>query len=76
MERFKKSTGDETARWKELEKSGAVKTSRQVGRATMYQLDRDNEVVKQLIKLDMALARKMMEKAVEGHKKPVAVKSN
>lgn len=62
--------------WKELEKSGAVKTSRQVGRATMYQLDRENEVVKQLIKLHMALARRMMEKAVEVHRKQVAVKSN
>lgn len=62
--------------WKELERYGAVKTSRQIGRATMYQLDRENEVVKQLIKLDMALARKIMDKAVEGHKKPVAVESN
>lgn len=61
--------------WRELEKSGAVKFTRQVGRATMYQLDRKNEVVKQLIKLDMALARREMEKAVEEHRKPVAVKS-
>ncbi|MCL4436647.1 MAG: hypothetical protein M1503_09250 [Thaumarchaeota archaeon] len=62
--------------WRELESSGAVKVTRQVGRATMYHLDRENKVVEQLIKLDMALARKTMEKAVEGHKKPVAVKSN
>ncbi len=41
----------------------------------MYLLDRQNEVVKQLIKLDMALARKSMEKAVEEYSKPVAVKS-
>jgi len=61
--------------WLELEKSGAVKVTRRVGRATMYQLDRKNEVVKQLIKLDMALARKAMEKAVEECRKPVAVKS-
>ncbi|MCP8322093.1 MAG: hypothetical protein H3Z52_14335 [archaeon] len=60
--------------WRELEKSGAVKVTRKVGRATMYQLDRENEVVKQLIKLDMALARKAMEKAVEEYKKPVAVR--
>lgn len=33
-----------------------------IGRATLYQLDRTNEVVKQLIKLDMAVARKAMEK--------------
>lgn len=59
--------------WGELEKSGAVKVTRRVGRATMYQLDRENEVVKQLIKLDMALARKSMEKAVEKYKKPEQV---
>jgi predicted transcriptional regulator len=60
--------------WRELEKSGAVKVTRKVGRATMYQLDRESEVVKQLIKLDMALARKAMEKAIEEYKKPVAVR--
>ncbi len=61
--------------WKELERSGAVKVTRRIGRATMYQLDRKNDVVKQLIKLDMTLARKAMEKAVEEYKKPVTVKS-
>ncbi len=30
--------------WEELEKSGAVKTTRQIGRATMYQLDKTNVV--------------------------------
>jgi hypothetical protein len=49
--------------WKVLEKSGAVKITRQIGRATLYALDRKNEIVKQLIKLDMTLARKSMEKA-------------
>ena len=61
--------------WKELEKSGAVKSTRHVGRATTYQLDRNNEVVMQTIKLDMALARKGMEKAVQEYQKPIAVKS-
>lgn len=61
--------------WQELERSGAVKVTRRVGRATMYQLDRKNEVVKQLIRLDMTLGRKTMEKAVEEYRKPVAVKS-
>jgi len=62
--------------WKELERAGAVKPSRQVGRATMYQLDKRNDVVKQLIKLDMALARKAMGKEVEKYQKPIAVKSS
>ena len=61
--------------WRELEKSGAVKVTRSIGRATMYQLDRSNEVLKQLIKLDMSLARRVMEKAVEEYKKPLSVKS-
>ena len=61
--------------WRELEKSGAVKVTRQVGRATMYELDRKNEVVKQLIKLDMTLTRREMEKAVEKYRKPAAVRS-
>jgi len=60
--------------WRELEKSGAVKVTRRVGRATMYQLNRENDIVKQLIKLDMTLARKAMNKAVEDAQEPVSVK--
>lgn len=62
--------------WRELEKSGAVKITRHVGRATLYQLDRHNEVVRQLIRLDMALARKSMEKALKDYEKTVVVKSH
>lgn len=61
--------------WAELEKSGAVKVTRKIGRATLYKLDRQNEIVKHLIKLDMALARRTMEKASEKYKKPLMVKS-
>jgi alpha-ketoglutarate-dependent taurine dioxygenase len=61
--------------WKELEKSGALAVSRKIGRATLYTLDRQNDVVKQLIKLDMALARKSMELAVYEYQKPIAAKS-
>ena len=61
--------------WKELEKSNALTVSRKIGRATLYKLDRENEVVKQLIKLDMALARKSMERTVEEPQKPIPAKS-
>jgi len=61
--------------WKELEKSGALKETRKIGRATLYVLDRDNEVVKQLIRLDMALARKAMEQAIQSSEKPITTKS-
>ena len=60
--------------WRQLEQSGAVKVTRKIGRATLYKLDRENEVVKQLIKLDMALARKSMEKALKKIQKPIAVR--
>lgn len=62
--------------WKELEKSGAVKTTRQIGRATMYQLDKSSDIVKQLIKLDMTLARNTMQKAMDESKKPITVRSH
>ncbi len=61
--------------WKELETSSAVKATRHVGRATMYKLDRANDVVKQLIKLDMTISRKTMQRAVEEYQKPITVKS-
>jgi len=61
--------------WKQLEKSDALMVTRKIGRATLYKLDRGNEVVKQLIKLDMALARKSMQQAVEEYEKPIAAKS-
>jgi alpha-ketoglutarate-dependent taurine dioxygenase len=60
--------------WKELDKSDALTVSRKIGRATLYELDRSNEVVRQLIKLDMALARKSMQQAVEEHQKPITAK--
>jgi ACT domain-containing protein len=61
--------------WKELEKSGALTVSRKIGRATLYHLDKRNDVVKQLIKLDMALARRSMQQAVEEYQGPIAARS-
>lgn len=61
--------------WAELEQSGAIRETRKIGRATLYRLDKENEVVKQLIKLDMALARRAMGRAVESYKKPVEARS-
>jgi biotin operon repressor len=61
--------------WRELEKSGALLITRKIGRATMYKLDRANDIVKQLIKLDMTISRKAMEKQVEKNQKPIAIKT-
>ena len=61
--------------WKELEKSSALTVSRKIGRATLYKLDRENVVVKQLIRLDMALARGAMEKTTKEYQKPPAIRT-
>ena len=61
--------------WKELENSGALIVTRKIGRATMYKLDRANEIVKQLIKLDMTISRKAMEKQVKENEKLIAIKT-
>ena len=61
--------------WKELEKSGALIVTRKIGRATLYKLDRANEIVKQLISLDMTISRKAMEKQVQESEKPITVKT-
>jgi hypothetical protein len=41
----------------------------------MYKLDRANDIVKQLIRLDMTISRKAMEKQVEESEKPIAIKT-
>ncbi len=61
--------------WKELEKSGALIVTRKIGRATMYKLDRTNEIVKQLITLDMTISKKAMEKQIEENKKPITIQT-
>jgi hypothetical protein len=65
--------------WKVLEKSGAVKITRHIGRATLYELDKQSDIVRQLIKLDLTLARKSMDKSVEEDQKqrpePIALAS-
>ena len=61
--------------WKELETSGALIVTRKIGRATLYKLDRANDIVKQLIRLDMTISRNTMEKQVKTSEKPLAVKT-
>lgn len=41
--------------WNKLERYGLVKSVKQVGRAVLYQLNKDNEFVKWLVKTDLAL---------------------
>jgi hypothetical protein len=57
--------------WKELEKSGALIVTRKIGRATMYKLDRTNDIVKQLIKLDMTISKNAMARQIKENEKPI-----
>jgi len=41
--------------WGKFEKYGIVKPIKQVGRATLYQLNKENEFVKWLVKTDLSL---------------------
>jgi hypothetical protein len=59
--------------WKGLERSEALVATRKIGRATMYKLDRANEIVAQLIKLDAAISRNAMNKQVEACQEHVAL---
>jgi predicted transcriptional regulator len=59
--------------WKELEKSGALIVTRKIGRATMYKLDRTNDIVKQLVRLDMTISKKAMEREIKENEKPIAI---
>lgn len=61
--------------WKQLENSAALTATRKIGKATLYKLDKTNDIVKQLINLDMTIARKTMEKQVEESKKTITVKN-
>jgi biotin operon repressor len=61
--------------WKELEQSGALIMTRKIGRATLYKLDRTNDIVRQLIKLDMTISRKAMEKQIEESQKLITIKT-
>jgi hypothetical protein len=62
--------------WKELEKSEALVATRKIGRATMCKLDRANEIVVQLIKLDAAIPRNAMHKQMRPCQEQVVVRES
>lgn len=47
--------------WEKLEKTKVVKFTRKVGKANMYKLNKENQIVKQLIELDNKLLKKSMQ---------------
>lgn len=58
--------------WDELIDFEILKKIRVVGRATMYQLNKDSPIVKQLIKLDLAIMRWYAENRVEDEEVMIA----
>lgn len=51
--------------WQRLEEDGLLKLTRKIGKAKMYRLNEENEVVRRLIELGRALADQAMKQAVE-----------
>lgn len=60
--------------WNDLVNKGIVKKTRLVGKAKMYQLNRDNTVVKQFLKLYNAVVERETEKIITKEKKVIAVR--
>lgn len=56
--------------WAELEKSGAVKETRKIGRATLYKLDREKEIVKHLAKLEWLLQETRWKRLLHNTRNP------
>lgn len=56
--------------WGKLERYKIVKLFKQVGRATLYQLNKENEFVKWLVKTDLTL----VEQSVIDLEKPIEIK--
>jgi len=51
--------------WKKLESAGIVKVTRRFGKTKLHKLDIDNQIVKKLIDLDLALKTRIMQKQTE-----------
>ena len=51
--------------WEDLENFGIVKVTRKIGKAKLYKLNEENEIVKKLILLDKVLSRQAMEHAIQ-----------
>ena len=58
--------------WAKLENGGIVLFTRKVGKASMYKLDKQNPIVKQLIELDNKLLKKSMQE-IEPKKEKIKV---
>lgn len=51
--------------WRELEELGIFKVTRKIGKAKLYKLNEENEIVRKLIELNSLLCKRAMEEAIE-----------
>jgi len=54
--------------WNESLKLGIIRPTRRFGKAQLFTLNENNEVVKQLLRLEFVLGNRAMQKAVEKNK--------
>ncbi len=54
--------------WGDLERFGIVKITRKIGKAKLYKLNEENEIVQKLILLDKVLCRQTMEESIQKEK--------
>jgi len=59
--------------WKDLERFGIVKVTRKIGKAKLYKLNEESEIVQKLILLDKVLCRQAMEQAIQKEKFQIRV---
>jgi uncharacterized membrane protein len=48
--------------WKKLEKFGIIKPVKKIGKIVLYDLDKENKLVKWLLKLDLSLMEQSIQK--------------
>ena len=51
--------------WKQLSELGIIKETRRLGRATLYTLNRETEIVKKMIEFDFALSKDYANKSAD-----------
>lgn len=51
--------------WKDLVNFGFVKKTRQIGRAELYVLNKENPIVKELIKIDLVISKFLLEEELK-----------
>lgn len=54
--------------WNDLVKLGMVVKTRRIGRAELYRLNMESQMVKKLIELDLNISRKMLETELDKRK--------